>query len=173
MPTIPKTTGDITWGPYTVIQHGLSAGQFGDNQPLDDVAGGGVGPFLVHENGIWKYPEQANAGRVTNAPGKSGGPLFLLSFMADLGANSVWSLHVTNSSNTTGTPYPALDAAKYTEGDITADSGTDRYISKAYNVSQGVDKGFIIMPGQRLYLLTTAAAAGARARFAFSRVNRI
>lgn len=172
MPTQPKTTDSITWGPYTCIQHGLSAGQFGDSQPLDDVAGGGVGPFLVFENGIYKYPEQALAGRVTNAPGKSGGPLFLISFMADLGANSVWALHVTNTNNTSNTPYPAAAAAKYSEGDIIAASGTDRYINKSFNLSQGVDAGFIIMPGQRLYLLTTAAAAGARARFTLSRINR-
>lgn len=173
MPTLPKKTADITWGPFTVIQHGLSAGQFADSQPLDDVAGGGVGPFLVLEHGIWKYPEQAAAGRVTNTPGNSGGPLFLLSFMANFKANSTWALHVTNTNNTTNTPYPAADAAKYSEEDIVIDSGTDQYVSKSYNVSQGVDKGFIILPTQRLYLVTGAAAAGARIRFGLSRVNRM
>lgn len=173
MPTIAKTTADITWGPFTCIQHGLSAGQFGDNQPLDDVGGGGTGPFLVFENGIWKYPAQANVGRVTNAAGRSGGPLFLLNFMADLGANSAWSLNITNDSNTSGTPYPTGDAGLYTEGVITVASGTARYINQSYNVSQGVDAGFIILPSQRIYLLTTAAAAGARVRFTFSRVNRM
>jgi len=173
MPTIAKKTTDITWSPYTIIQHGLSAGQFGDNQPLDDVSGVGTGPFLVLDNGIWKYPEQAAAGRVTNTPGDSGGPLFLLSFMANLKANSAWSLHATNTNNTTNTPYPSGDAPLYSEEDIIVDSGTDQHISKSYNVSQGVDRGFILLPTQRLYMVTAAAGAGARIRFGFSRVNRM
>lgn len=173
MPTIAKKTTDITWTAYTSIQHGLTGGgQFGDALPLDDVGGGGAGPFLVFENGIWKYPEQTSVGAVRNTPNDSGGPIFLINFMADLGANSAWTLHVKNDSNTSNTPYPAADAAKYTEGDITVDSGTSRYINKSYNLSQGVDVGFLIMPTQRVYLATAAAVNGARVRFTFSRINR-
>lgn len=164
MPTLPKITADISYQSYTVVQHGLTgAGQFGDTAPSD---GAGAGPYLVFEHGIWKYPAQASVGRV-NAPASSG-PLKLICLMADLGASTAWELHLTSDTNTSDTPYPAADAAKYTEGDLIVDSATSRYISKSYNFEQ-TDLGFLICPGQRIYLKTTAAVTGARVRFVFRR----
>lgn len=165
MPTLPKTTSDISFQSITTIQHGLTGGgQFGDTAPLDGA--GGAGPYLVFEAGIWKYPEQASVGRV-NIPTTTG-PVKLICLMADLGASTAWELHLTSDSNTTNTPYPAADAAKYTDGNLVVDSATSRYISKSYNFEQS-NLGFLIHPGQRVYLSTTAAANGARVRFVFRR----
>ncbi len=167
MPTLPKTTASISYQSYTTIQHGLSGGgQFGDTAPLDDVGGGGAGPFLVCENGMWKYPEQSAVGRV-NIPASTGA-VKLICFMADFGASTLWSLHLTSDTNTSDTPYPSADAALYTDGDIIVDTATSRYVSKAYNFEQA-GQGFLIHPGQRVYLVTAAAATGARVRFVFRR----
>jgi hypothetical protein len=165
MTLLAKVTADISFQSYTTIQHGLTgAGQFGDTAPTDGA--GGAGPYLVFENGIFKYPAQTSVGRV-NIPANSG-PIKLICVMADLGASTAWELHLTSDSNASGTPYLAADAAKYTDGDIITANATSRYIAKAYNFEQTGD-GFLICPGQRVYLKTTAAVTGARVRFVFRR----
>jgi hypothetical protein len=165
MPTLPKSTASIAYASYTVIQHVLSgAGQFGDTAPLDDVSGVGTGPFLVFENGIWKYPAQASVGRVTMPADQ--GPMKLLCLMADLGTSNAWALHVAKADNASDTPYPSADAALYTEGDIVVATGTSRYISTAYNFEQ-TGSGFILTPGQRLYFTTAGATGAAVVRFTF------
>lgn len=166
MPTIPKTTANITDSNWITIQQRISAGNaFDDTAPLDDVGGGGAGPFLVFENGMWKYPEQAVGGRF-ELP-RAAKPYYLVSVVLSLGASVAWSVNLKgNPDNTTDTPYASGDAALYREGDVLVDSGTDQVLSKNYSVYVAPTVA-LIHPGQYVWFETPAVAGGGVVRMTF------
>jgi hypothetical protein len=159
MPTVAKTTSDIHFGSWTTIQMRATLGnQLTDLAPLDDL--GGPGPNLAFENGIWKYPQQDDCGRV-EIPSDLGFPLRLVTVMADFGAITDWTLHIAGidgtaqrPNNLSNTPYPSADAALYQEKNIVIASGNDRYL--AINVDP-VDAGTaaLIHPGMHVYATTS------------------
>lgn len=159
----PRTTANLQLGNLTTIQISLTGAQFSDAQALDDVAGGGVGPFLVMERGIFKYPQQAVGGRIA-VPSDTGKVARLVLLQADLGASAGLTMHVAGidgtgqrPNNTSGEPYDSGDAADYQEGDIVADTfATTQYISKSYNTG-AASPAVILHPGQHLYFVSTAA----------------
>ena len=172
MPAFPLPAPNFS-GNWVTVQMRLASGQFGDTLPLADVGGGGVGPFLVFDRGVYKYPEQAGGGRF-EIPRDVSKPVRLTNVMADFGASTAYTIHVAGSDNTaqrpdnvTGTPYDAADAALYREGDITVHTGTAQYLS--LNLDP-VDAGesALIHAGQHVYVTTAAAAAGAVLRLTFN-----
>ena len=165
MPTFPKLTSQIQVENWTTIQHRLTgAVDFDDTVPSDDL--GGPGPFLVFENGVYKYPEQLVGGRF-DLPTDFSTPVRLTMLMADFGASVPWELHVAGTANTTDTPYPSGDALLYAEGDITVFSATSRYVSRSFN--PGIfELSTLIFPGQHVYIVTTGAT-GAVLRMTFAR----
>jgi len=166
MPVASRPTSQIDIMSWTTIQHKLlGAGQFGDTAPSDDL--GGPGPYLVMENGVWIYPQQASVGRM-DMPTKLSRPVRLMLIMADFGASATWTLTVASSANTTGTPYDSGDEPLYNLGSIDIATGTGQYLNQSYNVG-ALDKAVIIFPSQRLILTTVGAVAGATVRFTFSR----
>lgn len=165
MPTYAKLTSQIQIENWTTIQHRLTgAADFNATVPSDGA--GGAGPYLVFENGIWKYPSQATGGRI-DIPTSMSTPVKILMFMADFGASVPWLLHVAGTNNTTNTPYPAADAAKYSDGDLVVASGTSRYVSRSFSTSAG-DTSALVCPGQYVYVSTTGAT-GAVMRLTFAR----
>lgn len=157
MPVYVKRTSDIYIGNWTTIQMRASVGhQLDNNIPLDDL--GGPGPYLVHEKGIWKYPQQDDCGAFL-LPVDIKMPVRLISVLADLGAITDWSLIIGgNADNLSGTPYLAADAADYREGTVTVETGTTRYISSNYNIVANGTTG-LLFPGQRIYMTTVAGTA--------------
>lgn len=162
----PKTTSDIRFTDnWLTVQMSLTgANNFSDTLPLDDVGGGGAGPHLVMDRGIWKYPQQAAGGSLV-IPRNVGRPVRLSNVMADFGASVTYSIHIAGidgtalgPDNTTNEPYAAADAALYREGDIIVNTGTTRYL--ALNLDP-VDAGesSLLHPGQRVYVVTALAAA--------------
>ena len=168
MPNEYRTRGQINWNVPVVIQMGMTgAAQFSNVEPPDT--------FLVHENGIWKYPRQAGGGAneagAIVIPNTSAtqriGPVRLAAWQGNFNASAAWELWVRgNPANTTGTPYPSADAALYTEPAtlVASGSGTSN-ISATYG-RQGTGASVIPMPGQR-FNITTTAASGASVRFHF------
>ena len=170
--TVRKYTNQITIQDWTVVQMWASAGnQLADSAPLDDVSGVGTGPFLVFEHGIWKYPQQASVGRF-KVPVTTGKPVRLIGVMADFGANTAFTVSVAGidntpqrPDNTSGTPYPAADAALYREGDIQVLSGTSRYLSTNLNTSANGLLA-VMSPGMDV-IVTTAAGVAPLVRLIF------
>ena len=159
--TSRKLTSQISIQHWTFVQMQMSAGQFGDTYPLDDVSGVGTGPFLVVERGIWKYPQQATGGRFT-IPANTGKPVRLVGVMGDLGAATLWTLSirgidgsVNRPDNVSGEPYAAADAPKYREADIVIATDTTRYIALNFNTTAN-DHYAVLSPGQDLVLVTVA-----------------
>lgn len=157
-----KYTNQISIQDWTTVQMWASAGnQLADSAPSDDVSGVGTGPFLVLEHGIWKYPQQASAGRF-RVPANTNKPVRLVGVMADFGANTAYTVTIAGIDNTlqrpdnvSGVPYPAADAALYREGDIQVLSGTSRYLSTNLN-SSGNGYLAILSPGMDVYVTTAA-----------------
>jgi hypothetical protein len=171
----PRTTASVKFGNLTTIQIFLTgANQFSDAQALDDVVGGGAGPFLVMERGIFKYPQQAAGGRIV-IPVDTGRPVRLVHLTANLGASAGLTLHIAGidgtgarPDNVSEVPYDSGDAALYREGDIIVDTfAATQYISKSYDL-RSVDPGVLLHPGQHLYFISTAAAGGAILRATFA-----
>lgn len=138
----------------TIQQQAAGTNQLGDNEPQDDL--GGPGPYLVFENGIWKFPQQDSCGRFSVGSNAAR----LIYMMADLGADADWELHVAGIDNTTdrpdnesGEPYDAGDASLYREGDIVVASGTaERYVSLQ------LMETCIVQSNQDVYVSTTSAS---------------
>lgn len=173
MTTFRRYTNQVSIQDWTTVQMQMSAGnQFTDAAPLDDVSGTGVGPFLMFEKGIWKYPQQAVGGRFT-VPTGIAKPVRLVGVMADFGANTAYTISVkgidgsvSRPDNTSGTPYPAADAALYREGDIVVNSGNTRYLSLNFNTTAN-DHFTILHPGMDL-VVTTAAGSSPLVRLTFA-----
>ncbi len=171
--TTAKLTNQITIQHWTAVQMRMTAGaQFTDASPLDDVGGGGAGPFLVMERGIWKYPQQAVGGRFT-IPRTTGKPVRLMGVMADFGIATAYSLSIrgidnslNRPDNTTGEPYDIADAPLYRELDIDISAGSARYLSLNFNTSAN-DRFAVLQPGQDL-VLTTVAGSSPLVRFTFA-----
>jgi hypothetical protein len=171
-----RRTVDLQFGNLTTIQISKTgANQFSDTQALDDIAGGGTGPFLVLERGIFKYPQQAVGGRIA-IPSNTGRPVRLACIAANLGApGATLAIHVAGfdgtggrPDNLSGEPYEDSDAPLYREGDVLVDSLAGQYISKNYD-PQVVDTSILLHPGQHLYCISTGASAGLlRATFSLS-----
>lgn len=152
MTLYPKTTAAIKIGNWTTIQMQTS----GVNQldllyPLDDVAN----KNLVYEHSIWKFPKQPLGGAF-KIPEDTCQPVRLLCLLADLGAAAAWEIHVTNTLNTTGTPYEIADAGLYDDGDITILTGASRYISQNFNIVAHSTTA-LLFPGQTVYMVTAGA----------------
>jgi hypothetical protein len=137
-----RTRAEIDFKQPVVIQQRVAAGQFSDTVPADT--------NLVVEDGIWKYPAVAAAGAI-DIPNT----VRLVAILADLGSSSTWTAFIKgNPSNTTGEPYPSGSAALYLEGTVVIGTGSaTQYITQQYASGTGP----ILMPGQRLYLVTTGA----------------
>lgn len=172
MTTVRRYTNQISIQDWTTVQMWMTAGnQFTDAAPLDDVSGTGVGPFLMFEKGIWKYPQQGVGGRFT-VPASIAKPVRLVGVMADFGANTAYTLSVngidggTRPDNTSNTPYPAADAPLYREGDIEIKSGTSRYLALNFNTTAN-DSFAILHPGMDL-VVTTAAGVSPLVRLTFA-----
>lgn len=172
MPVYPIAEPNFK-GNWVTVQMRLASGQFGDTAPSADIGGGGVGPFLVFERGIYKYPEQAGGGRFV-VPRDVGKPVRLTNLTADFGASTAYAVHVAGidgtaqrPNNTSGSPYASGNAALYQEGDIIVHSGTAQYVS--VNLDP-VDAGesALIHPGQHVYVTTVAATANAVIRLTFN-----
>ena len=170
----PRTTATLKFGNLTTIQIFLNgANQFSDAQALDDVGGGGAGPFLVMERGIFKYPQQDAGGRIV-CPADTGKPIRLVHLAADLGASASLNVHVAGiegagdrPDNVSNVPYDSGDAADYREGNIIAEAfTTTQYISQSYDM-RSVNPAILLHPGQHLYFISTSASGGLlRATFA-------
>lgn len=155
---------------WTTLQHKLGdgGGQFGDTAPLEDIGGGGAGPFLVFENGVFIYPKQDAVGRV-DMPTKLSRPVRLMLMMANFKAASNWTLTVMSSANTSDTPYPSGDEPDYNMDSVIVASETgEQYVNRSWNAG-ALETAVIIFPSQRLVLTTTAALEDAVVRFTFSR----
>lgn len=168
----PKTTSQITYGNWTIIQMSLTGAQFTDAAMVADPSGAGTGPQLVHDRSIWKYPLHTVGGRI-EIPSTLSRPLRLTNIMANFGASATWALHVAGFDNTaqrpdndSGEPYDSGDAASYREGDIIVDGGTDQYLAKNLDPADA-GTGVLILPGQHVYL-TTTGATNPLARLTFS-----
>ena len=167
----PKTTEQIRFGSWTILQMRLSgANNFADTNPLDDVGGGGAGPFLVFDRGVWKYPQQATGGRI-QIPLNLSRPVRVVNVMANFGASVAWTLNVEHQiDNTTGEPYDASDEALYETGKVEVASGTDQYL--ALN-TDAADAGIAALahPGDKVYITTTGTPSNALVRMAFTLAN--
>lgn len=163
MPT-PKTTSNITAGNWITIQQRVTAtNQFDDTAPLDDV--GGPGPYLVFENGIWKYPEQDQGGRFVIPDMRR--PLALVNLTFDLGSSLAWTLNLKgNPDNTSGEPYDAADATLYREGDIEIDGATAQTGSINYWTDVAA-VNVVVYPGQYVWFGSPVLAATGWVRMLF------
>lgn len=168
MPNEYRTRDQINWGAPVTIQMGMTgAAQFSNNIPPDT--------FLVLENGIWKYPRQAGGGGAeagaivlpnTTAERRIT-PVRLAAWQGNFNANATWELWVGgNPANTTDTPYPSANAALYTEPATLCANGSNAFNISANYGRQGTGASIILMPGQRFYIVTTAAT-NASVRFHF------
>jgi len=147
---------------------GMTGAQFTNAIAPDD--------FLVKENGIWKYPRMNGAGPnnagaivIPNATDNlAQGPVRLAAWQGVFTAPTAWEMYVAgNPANTTGTPYPSVDAALYTEPNILVANGTGAYTPNiTYGLGAGGTPSVILMPGQRLYI-TTSGATNPSVRFFF------
>lgn len=165
MPT-PKTTSNITYGEWTTIQMSVVGGDFADAAPLDDVSGIGAGPHLVFDQGIWKYPQQASAGRIA-IPTTLSRPLRPVNMMFDLGASVPVTVTIAHDQpNVSGEPYAAGQEALYRTGDIVIYSETTRYAAVNLDVLVS-ESASLIWPGQKLFI-TTTGAVNPLVRFTFS-----
>ncbi len=162
MPSIYKTASQISFNGPVVIQLTLTAGiQFTDAASVDTK--------LVTEHGIWKYPAQAQGGRISMPTPESGRGRMcrLAALYVKFGASTNWTLSivgidntVTRPANASGTPYPSSDKLLYLEPAIVVDSGTAvTSLAKSYD-------NLFLMPGQDM-VLTTTAASSPTARFYF------
>lgn len=140
-----RTTSEIKFNGLVIVQMGVTAGnQLSNAVPADT--------NLVHENGIWKYPQLGAAGAMVVTRGN----VRLTGVVANLGASTAWTVMVAgNASNTSGEPYPAGSAALYLEPTLQIASGTSQYVYLEYPASLLP----LLSEGQRVYMTSTAGTA--------------
>jgi hypothetical protein len=153
--SIVRTTSQIQYEHWTTIQLNHSAAMVGGNAVSDNA--GTANPKLIFENGIYKYPTQANA-KVT-IPRTTKRPLRLVTAMGHLSvAGNVTLTIYANPNDTSDAYYPAADAGHYAESNIVIYTGaaiTD--FAEGFNTA-GNTRGVIIHPGQGIGVTTTQAA---------------
>lgn len=158
MPNQYRTRAAIDWNGPVTIQMATTGLQFTNAVQPDTL--------LVLENGIWKFPRSSvdAVGAIplplSSGTGRKIGAVRLVSFQAAWGGSANWNMNIVgNTSNTTGTPYPSGSAALYDEGTLQVANGSGAFnMSATYGFGTTGTGVPILLPGQTLYIASTAAA---------------